>query len=71
MKTLIKETRVNLLKEMHKYIIDLNNERKYLIWVTYGIPDEPIEEDYKFIAETDELWDKIHGLFMLLTADKE
>ena len=67
---LIKKTRVNLLKEMHQHILNLDDEEKYYTWITYGVPDEPTEEDYRFIADNDDLWDDIHTLFMNLTATK-
>ena len=55
---LIKE-RINLLKQMHQYIVDIGDEDIYDAWVTDGIPDEPSEEDYEFIAKYDREWTNV------------
>lgn len=46
-----KEQRIQLLKQMNQYIIDLGDEEVYEAWFSLGVPDEPTEEDYEFIAK--------------------
>lgn len=58
-----KEQRIQLLKEMNQYIIDLGDEEAYDTWFNLGVPDEPIESDYKFIAEDYEQWIYVCTLF--------
>ena len=49
-----KEQRIELLKGMNQYIIDLGDEEAYDVWFTLGIPDEAT--DYECIAEDLTLW---------------
>lgn len=51
-----KEQRIQLLKEMNQYIIDLGDEETYVTWFCLGVPDEPTEDDYECIAENTEEW---------------
>lgn len=46
--------RILKLKEMHKIMINISNEDYYFSWILTGVPDEPSEDDYEFIAENDE-----------------
>lgn len=48
------EDRISVLKSMHNIMIHMNNEDAYWRWVTLGVPDEPSEDDYIFIASNDE-----------------
>lgn len=57
-KTISKEemlkTKIQLLKDMHKYIInEIDDENAYYEWIEIGVPDEPTEEDFEYIAEND------------------
>lgn len=66
------EMRKNLLKQMHAYIIAIGDEELYMDWITLGVPDEPSEDDFDFIAESDEEWVYICKLFgKLVIAEKE
>ncbi len=58
-----KEQRIELLKGMNQYIIDLGDEEVYEVWFSLGIPDEPTEDDYKFIADNIEEWVRTCQLF--------
>lgn len=58
-----KEQRIQLLKEMNQYIIDLGDEEAYGAWFCFGVPDEPIEEDYESIAEDTEHWAFVCAMF--------
>ena len=58
-----KEQRIQLLKQMNQYIIDLGDEVVYDGWFSLGVPDEPTEEDYEFIAEDTEHWAFVCNIF--------
>ena len=62
--------RKQLLKEMHKYIIEMGDEEIYMDWITLGVPDEPSEDDYEFIAENDDEWNDVCGLFGKLAKEE-
>ena len=64
------KTRVELLKGMHAYIINLRNESIYGAWILTGIPDSPMEEDFEFFALDDDEWIYICRLFGRLTYEK-
>ena len=57
------KTRITLLKQMNTYIINLGDEEIWMDWITVGVPDEPCEEDYQYIAENDKSWIDICELF--------
>lgn len=66
------EMRKNLLKQMHAYVIEMGDEKLYMDWITLGVPDEPSEDDFDFIAGSDEEWVYICKLFgKLVIAEKE
>lgn len=48
--------REKLLKDMHKYIIDIGDEDIYDEWITFCVPDEPSDEDFFSIVIDDENW---------------
>ncbi len=48
------KTKIQLLKDMHNYIInEIDDEDAYYVWIENGVPDEPTEEDFEYIAEND------------------
>lgn len=55
MDNLIK-TRIDLLKKMHKNIIEIGDEDIYYYWITEAVPDEPDEDIFEFIASHDSQW---------------
>ena len=55
--------RIGFLKDMHNYIIDMGDEVIYEIWIEQGIPDEPDEEIFEFIASNDDEWHEVCALF--------
>ena len=60
--------RAKLLKELNRIILQ-NIENEELIinsWFSEGIPDEATNEDYRFITESKEDFDKIVNLFASL-----
>jgi len=46
----MKATRLNLVHQMHDYIMNTGDEEIYDVWLTECIPDEPCEEDFEFFA---------------------
>jgi hypothetical protein len=48
------QQRIDLLKAMHEIMVNMNNENAYYSWVTLGVPDEPQEDDFEFIASDPE-----------------
>ena len=65
--TKLQKTRVELLKGMHAYIINMGDESIYETWILTGIPDCPDEEDFEFFATDDNEWVHICKLFGRLT----
>ena len=58
-----KEQRIELLKGMNQYIIDLGDELAYDAWFSMGVPDEAIEDDYESIAEDLDHWVFVCNIF--------
>jgi hypothetical protein len=63
MKEKMIKDRVTILKDMDSYVMNLVDEEVYDTWWTKGIPNEPDEEDFRVVAENDELWEYICKLF--------
>lgn len=57
------ERRIELLKGMHNYIIDMGDDFVYDIWIRDGVPDEPDDEIFEFIASEDDEWREVCALF--------
>lgn len=55
--------RIGFLKDMHNYIIDMGDDDIYEIWIEEGVPDEPDEEIFEFIASNDDEWREVCTLF--------
>lgn len=70
MKDLTRRTRIEQLKAMHSLMQNANDEEIYMSWITLGVPDEPIEEDFESIAEDDEYYNDCFDLFTGLIADR-
>lgn len=70
MKDLTRRTRVEQLKAMHSLMQNANDEEIYMSWITLGVPDEPIEEEFESIAEDDEYYNDCFDLFTGLIADR-
>lgn len=64
------QLRKKLLKEMNTYIIEMGDEEIWMDWITLGVPDEPSEDDYEFIAENDDEWNDVCGLFGRLAVEE-
>ena len=57
------ERKIELLKDMHNYILDMGDDFVYDIWIRDGVPDEPDEEIFEFIASNDNDWREVCELF--------
>lgn len=68
--TNIQKTKVELLKGMNSYMLQLGNETLLGAWFLTGIPDCPDEEDFEFFATDDDEWNYIVRLFGRLTIER-
>lgn len=66
-----KELRIELLKGMNQYIIDMGDEEIYETWFSLGVPDEATDDDYEFIANDIEEWVYVCQLFGRLIREYE
>lgn len=64
------QARIKMLKQMNTYIIEMGDKEIWMNWITLGVPDEPSEDDYEFIAENDDEWNDICDLFGKLAEEK-
>lgn len=66
----IKE-RMETLKEMNEVICDkIGDEQIWYEWITLGIPDGAVEDDYEYIASDKERYDEIANLFFELVPEE-
>lgn len=70
MNKIVKESRVAQLKAMHKLMCMANDEEIYMTWIMMGVPDEPQEDDFEWIAEDDQAYEECFDLFVRLIAKK-
>lgn len=66
----VREARITQLKAMHKLMCNANDEDIYMTWIMTGVPDEPMEEDFEWIAEDDQAYEECFDLFVKLIARK-
>ena len=60
-------TRKRFAEEMNAYIIEMGDEDILFLWNTFGIPEEPTEDDFWAIAEDGSNWEDLCELFGALT----
>ena len=65
------DLRVAQLKAMDGFMHSVNNEELIDEWLTYGVPDEASEDDYRFIAEDDEAYRECVGIFKRTVKDDD
>ena len=59
-----KVLKMNLLGGMHSFVMScINDEDLQDEWLTMGVPDEPSEEDFEFIAEDPQEFAEVVHLF--------
>ena len=63
--------RIKFLWDFHEYIENLGDDDIYLEWIRDGIPDNPDNYTMRKIAEDDEQWVEVVGVFSRLTAEYE
>lgn len=56
-------SRMEQLKAMDEFMHSVNDEELIDSWLTYGVPDEASEEDYRFIAEDEEAYEGCVRIF--------
>jgi len=47
----MRKTRLDLVHQMHDYIMNTGDEEIYEIWLRDAIPDCPCEEDFEYFAD--------------------
>ena len=45
------------------HVDEIDDEEAYMKWIIEGVPDEPNEDDFKFIAENEEIYQDCVKLF--------
>lgn len=66
----IVEIRVDILKDMNKFVLEkIYDEELIFHWLEEGIPDCPSDDDFLFIAENDEEWERICSVFAWIVKD--
>lgn len=66
----IVDIRVNTLKGMNKFILEkINDEELIFHWLEQGVPDCPSDDDFFFIAEDDEEWERVCSVFAWIVKD--
>lgn len=68
MNKVIIESRTAQLKAMHEVMCNANDENLYMIWISLGVPDCPTEDDFEFIAGSDETYNETVDLFIKLVS---
>ena len=59
----MKKTRLDLVHQMHNYIMNTGDEEIYEIWMMDAIPDCPCEEDFEFFADDSEEFKELCAIF--------
>lgn len=59
----IEKARVKILKAMHEIISSLNDEEAYMDWIEIGVPDEPVDDDFRFIASDETSYKSVLDAF--------
>lgn len=58
------------LKAMHTLMCNSNDENIAMTWLAGGVPDAPHEDDFEFIANTEDLYNDCVNLFIALIQKK-
>ena len=65
------QLRKSFVHQMHDYIKNAGDESIYGVWITYGVPDNPSEEDFEFYADSAEDFKMLCSLFGKLVVREE
>lgn len=63
MKKITLNSRIAALKLCHNEIIEIGDEEAYEWWIAMGVPDEPSEEDFEWIASKDDEYEEVLRLY--------
>ncbi|MCH5179927.1 MAG: hypothetical protein J1F32_01780 [Erysipelotrichales bacterium] len=55
--------RIDLLILMHNFITQIDDEELYGYWIEFAVPDDPSDDDFKYIANDDELFGDCYRTF--------
>lgn len=61
-----REERIEMAKAMDRDIIDIGDELIWSDWISLGIPDCAIEEDYEWFADDEWEWADLCRLYNIL-----
>ncbi len=61
-----KSERIEVLKNMHRFVIEQDDEVMYSVWVTYAVPDEPTDETLESIASDINEYNDVKEFFIKL-----
>lgn len=64
-------SRIEQLKAMDAFMHSVNDEELIDEWLSYGVPDEAAEEDYRLIAEEDEDYRECVRIFKRTVRDDD
>lgn len=59
----MRKIRLQLVHEMHDYIMNTGDEEIYEVWMTVCIPDCPDEDDFKYFADDPEEFKEMCRIF--------
>ena len=62
-----RQERINFIKALNTLIIGLGDEEQIEPWLMCGVPDQPDESDFEFIADNDESFDETVNLFIRMS----
>lgn len=59
----MRKIRLELVHQMHDYIMNIGDEDIYDVWMTECIPDEPCEDDFEWFANDTNEFKEICAVF--------
>lgn len=60
--------KVELIKAMNEIVLATTDEDNVIdTWLRYGVPDEPTDEDFKFIANNEDSFKETVECFIILS----
>ena len=62
-----RQERINFIKALNTLILGLGDEDHLDYWFTCGVPDQPDESDFEFIAEDEGSFDEVVNCFIRLS----
>lgn len=66
------EIRKNRLKKMDIYVINtIGDEEETAFWLQMGVPDCATEDDFQFIAENEEEYNRCCRVFAAIVVDSD